>query len=400
MRYASLAVGALLLAVLACSPEDSRLPSEPSRSNDEGLDAQLSSVDQTSLTDKLAGLIAQALRSPDMRALVRDAMRKSRVTEHKLVLQDFALTPAGNRLVAALGVVSQTGTAQVTSWIKSLPRLDFYMPSREHRLAWRGGVDAAVAANVSSTPPRTAYAVSGGSIPIQLSAFRPSAAALFMLQREEYKNKRIRPQRDVPGAAIQEPDDGTMGITYIETDAQGRTKVTEAADLVEAAALSGGRGPNLPCTEPLGPQLGTPSCGGGGGGGGGGGVHGVFLKRIDTDHICDNANCSEGNEFEFFAKSASGSTKTTRITDIPSTGRFARNDVIFYSNPFGAGTITISTKETDFSSGDDIWDYVTYQPNYQGPIPLTTSDNNKFWYLKERPSGVFTPYRLALYLAW
>jgi hypothetical protein len=391
MRYRSLAFLALL-AALACSDEGSRLPSEPTESPDQAAAAKLSSSDQARLADQLAGHIAKTLRSADMRALVRDAMRRSPVTEHKLVLQDFALTAEGKRFVSRVGDVAQVGAAQVNAWIKSLPRLDFYMPAREHRLAWRGGADAAVVAHLSATPPQKAHAVSGGSIGIRLSATTPSTTALFMLQREEFKNKRIRPQRDVPGSAIQDPDDGELGITYIETDRFGRATVTEVAD-VTSAGRGGGVGANQECNPDNG------SCGGGGGGGGTGVVR-TYLKRIDTFQVCDNADCSQGNEFEFYARASTGLTKTTRITGIRSTAQTLRNDELMGNNPIGVGTITIATKETDAPFGDDIWDYVTYEPNYQGPIPLTRYDNNRWWYLKERPSNVFEDYRVGLFIAW
>lgn len=56
-------------------------------------------------TPAAAQLVARALaagmRYPAIRAHVRDALRSSRVNEHKVVLQDLITTPGGQRMLEA-----------------------------------------------------------------------------------------------------------------------------------------------------------------------------------------------------------------------------------------------------------------------------------------------------------
>lgn len=87
VRLTSGAVGFVLLA--ACSGDPIGVQSVPTASQVR----VLQSVDEAG-----AGVIARALalgmKKQSLRLGVRDAMRASPVTEHKLVFKDFAQTPA------------------------------------------------------------------------------------------------------------------------------------------------------------------------------------------------------------------------------------------------------------------------------------------------------------------
>ena len=96
-------------------------------------------------TQTLARGLALAMNTPSIRAEVRNAMRDSRFADHKLVLQDFIASDKGTRLVdAAAAALGTTRTSLVAS-IENLPKLDFYVPFRANRQAWRGSGDLLVA---------------------------------------------------------------------------------------------------------------------------------------------------------------------------------------------------------------------------------------------------------------
>ncbi len=125
------------------------------------------------------------------------------------------------------------------------------------------------------------------------------------------------------------------------------------------------------------------------------------LTRLQIDGVCDNGFCFEGNEFEFKTTRPGGTSSTLRIEGVPSTGDLALSAFMIGTTPALSGTLRVAVKETDGTSPDDIWAYVTYTPNYVGDILVTSQDNGEFWEMKQRPHvGVFDPYRLSLRIAW
>jgi hypothetical protein len=94
----------------------------------------------------LARGIALALRDPDMRALVRDAMRESPYVRHKLVLQDFVNTNRGFRLLAAVATQLHQSPEDLGQQIQLMPALDFYVPVQRHRRTWLATDDILVGA--------------------------------------------------------------------------------------------------------------------------------------------------------------------------------------------------------------------------------------------------------------
>lgn len=398
MQRSHLALLMMLVSLAGCSDDGPSPPVEPSEP-EVAVGASraagwLQDVDQVAL------MLATAMGSPDIRARIRDAMRTSKVTEHKLVLQDFLRTPTGRPVLAAMATAGGIEAGELVARLAPLPRLDFYVPVRHHRLTWEGGPDAAVVANVAVQPPTAAYRVAGGTVAIKPAKLDPSPT-LFLLEFEEPKGRRVHPQADRPGRSIQDPDDGDFSVTYIDTDELGTVRVTELADLTQGGTIEVPFGPAFAKCDP---EV-NGGCGGGGGGGGGGtpSYRHTYLKRIQTYGICDNGFCGEGNEFEFRAV-VGGSSRTVRVEGVADWDDVARNDVLFYNSPYGVGTIKVYTKETDGwmnVDGDDIFVYTTYNPNYVGPIRITTSTASQWWELKDDSHvGVFDDYKMAIYIQW
>lgn len=138
-----LATCAMLLAV-GCSDTDRSTPLSPEPHQKSWTAPEIAQAEVTA--QKLARVFAAAMREPEVRVHVRNAMRASPYNEHKLVLQEFARTASGRILVKNASQVSGVSAAEIDAWIASLPDMDFYAPFREQRLTWRGSADVAVGA--------------------------------------------------------------------------------------------------------------------------------------------------------------------------------------------------------------------------------------------------------------
>lgn len=334
----------------------------------------------------VAKMVALGLAKPEVRAAVRDAMRSSPVTEHKLAFHEFLATSAGDMLLREAARASGMTTASARATMRRLPALDFYVPVRAHRLAWRGTADYFVGASIAGKAPSKVFDPSGKELIANLDNRARGSGALFMLQSAEPKGRRIMPQAARPGLTIQDPGDGRLSGTLTTIDASGRSVTVDLSELVPIQGVSPTICPTPPnyCVPPPPPP--PPS---------------TRLTRLQIDGVCDNGFCWEGNEFEFKTTKPNGTSSTLSIKDVPSTGVLALSSVMIYTTPALSGTLRVAVKETDGSSPDDIWAYVTYTPNYVGDIPVTSQDNGEFWEMKQRPHvGVFDPYRLALRIAW
>jgi hypothetical protein len=244
---------ALLLA--ACGPDGADTSLSPSV----GTAASATTVGSEDAAQQLARGLALAMRAPDVRVAVRNAMRASRVTEHKLVLQEFASTSAGRRMVAAAAAGAGVSPAVVDGWIAQLPPLDFYAPFRQDRLTWRGTDNVIVAATLDLQSTEAAgYTTSGGRATVGIGGAVPGVAVL-MLHPAEPKWPRVDPQPEGAGAVIQDADDGTLSGRLTVVNEHGRVVGTDLAELLRAR-----RTPVI--------QMDTVEGGGGIGGGGGGSI--------------------------------------------------------------------------------------------------------------------------------
>jgi hypothetical protein len=282
-------------------------------------------------------------------------MRASPFTEHKLVLQDFTATPAGRAFVAAAAQASGTAPAALQATISALPRLDFYVPLREHRRTWRGTGDLVVAAALGeSRGTVTAYGSDGQRRSVTQASWT-SGPTVFLLHPAEWKAHRVHPQVDGPGNVIQDAGDGELSGQYVLRSATGDSATVELADpdagkkvwafdQREARRQSGGTGGGivtpqvcLPeevnCSEEPPPTTVAPK-------------DTTNLGILEVLHVCDNDNCSEGNEFEFRAayKRASDGAITSRSTlkvgGIPGDWRgYINRPLIFREVPYYSNDI-------------------------------------------------------------
>jgi hypothetical protein len=283
-------------------------------------------------------------------------MRASLVTEHKLVLQEFVATPAGRVLVDAGARALDVAPAALDRTIASLPRLDFYVPSRDHRRTWNGGGQLSVAA-VLGPDRSTVQAFTPAGERTELSLRGPSrGTVLFLLHEAESKSLRIGAQASGPGSVIQDAGDGELSGTLIRYLPGG---------VVEELPLARLDGP--PGVRNTAPGSGGVSarveCGSSCGGAGGGGTTTMpadttLLKDVVILGVCDNGFCQEGNEFEwrthFQVNGATVERRDLRIEGISSTYENYVNRVLMFRRPkYSTERIAIDVVETDGISGDD-----------------------------------------------
>ena len=153
-----------------------------------------------------ARLISLAMRNPEVRIAVRDAMRSSPLTEHKLSFHEFLTTSAGRVLVREAALASGSTDALVRESMRRLPPLDFYVPVHTHRLAWRGTADYFVGASIAGKAPSKVFDPSGKELVANLENLAGGSGALFMLQSAEPKGRRIMPQAARPGLRFKIPE--------------------------------------------------------------------------------------------------------------------------------------------------------------------------------------------------
>jgi hypothetical protein len=223
---------AVLAAAFATGCADSYVTTDPTGSEP----VVAPSAAWVSEAEEVARAFALAMADSGVRVAVRDAMRASRVTEHKLVLQEFAATAAGRAIVSAAARASGVTESSLATRIASLPALDFYAPFREHRLTWRAEPTVVIGVAHGEQRILTAYRIDGSSLKLEDNAGVPSDAVL-LLRLAERKNRRIDAQADRPGEVIQDPDDGELSGSIRIVKPGGESVVIEMADFMT-------RGPN------------------------------------------------------------------------------------------------------------------------------------------------------------
>ena len=178
--------------------------------------------------NELARGIALALAAPELRTEVRDAMRASLWTDHKLSFGDFTNTPAGARLLEAIAHARGISMDALRREIASLPALDFYMPVRAHRRAWTGDENLVVVAAWEGVGDAAGYKPSGRTI----SVSRQSANGLppiFFIQPAQRKGLRVAPQANTKALVIEDADDGVGSEVFVWHSGRGDSTVIDMA---------------------------------------------------------------------------------------------------------------------------------------------------------------------------
>ncbi len=207
------------MALAACDGSQAVVSSEPA--------APRAGIDAVSYA------FAQAMQEDEVRAAVRDAMRGSLVSEHKLVLQEFVGTQRGRLLVERAARAAGTTPEALLAQIAGMPEMDFYVASREQRLSWNGGDRVAVVGTVADDAAAlTGFDVRGRAVEQRGAGTVAGTEAVFVLHPAEVKHFRVHPQADVRGGVIQEAYDGEWAGAVTERNAAGNLVTTQYADMV------------------------------------------------------------------------------------------------------------------------------------------------------------------------
>jgi hypothetical protein len=206
-------------------------------------------VRQDGPEQRFARALARAMARPEIRALVRNAMRESRFNENKLVLQEFAATAQGARVVRAVADAAGVDEAAVRGWIAQLPAMDFYAPLPEHRRSWRATADVVVGANMNVDEVRlTAYATDGSVLQLNRRDGIPARPVIILHPAEP---KSVVTRRGGRTAEVIDAD-ATSGYTIQNETGMGGECDPETAIVpcdTETGSSGGGLGPQVTITQ-------------------------------------------------------------------------------------------------------------------------------------------------------
>jgi hypothetical protein len=187
--------------------------------------------------DTVAMAIAVAMADPEIRSGVRDALRASPYTAHRIRLREFLETPVGRRVSELATARSGPSSPTLTRLLAELPEMALVVPRTADRRSWTVGTDFVVAATTDNNRrPSVAFGVGGEPRDFR----RYGAGALFLIEPAEGWYVRYRPQSPRPGLVIQDPDDGQTGGMLLRYDARGRLiDSAQFADILARPAVTG-----------------------------------------------------------------------------------------------------------------------------------------------------------------
>lgn len=170
----------------------------------------------------VARSVSVAMGHEEVRAAVRDAMRDSPWDVHQVSLQELMGSPRGAGLLAGAAAAAGETPDVFMARLRGLPDLDFSVPSRAQRRAWRGTPGVVVAASVN---PENRASFGFGSDGQLVAGVHDSGALVMMINPAEPRGRRGNPQAAGAGDVIQSAADGEIAEQYTWTDARGRKTV-------------------------------------------------------------------------------------------------------------------------------------------------------------------------------
>jgi hypothetical protein len=343
--------------------------------------------------EQIARALAVSMQDETIRHRVRDDMRASPWTSHKLDLWSYVTNEGGPAIQQAVATKLGTSVDRMAANYSTLQPYDFSVRNNEDRMAWHGDLNYIVAvAPEREGDVAIAYTPNGEREVIRTPADIGSGI-VFVLQPAEPKHIRLNPQPYRPNATtIQDPDDGTFSgsVTLVSSTPSGADSVT--IDYSDRQAVQR----QQVCPEP---EL-CPGGGGGGGSGGGGTEGSTYVEDVFTNNICDTSPICTDNEFEFTGQWVLGSvivTGTARVENVGSTeltGRYGVHALMVPRQPNSYIPVKIiAVKETDLVNSD------IFCPT--GNTLYDNSANSLWWNYNEAPGcDIQTPPTLFVRFSW
>lgn len=182
------------ILLTACSDRDSPTEAVPA-----GAGLALAAV-QEGAARELARAVALALNDQGMRQRVRNDMVRSPFREHKLDLTSYLHGESGGILLAKMAKETGRSRGDLLGLMASAPVLEFYMPMRAHRAAWKGGDNLLVAAQLDERNAPEGFDLRGQ--PVALSKDAPPATPTLVLVPVETDFSTIPARPAVQGGAL------------------------------------------------------------------------------------------------------------------------------------------------------------------------------------------------------
>ncbi len=154
--------------------------------------------------------IAVAIEDRAVRHAVRDGLRDSPWSQHKVVLQDFLASAEGQIVLQGAARAAGLSEAEFSARVAALPPLDFYVPSRDTRRTWQGTPNVTVVGTLNTETKRGfGYDTKGQDVTDPMNQ-RNQGHAVLLLHPAESKLPRSRPQPRGRGEVIQSAEDGEL----------------------------------------------------------------------------------------------------------------------------------------------------------------------------------------------
>jgi hypothetical protein len=240
---ALLMLGAMLVG---CAEDRSVSPLDP-----------IAKVSSQQVEEDIARASALSLNDEAVRTRLRDDMRASPWTDHKLSLTPYVTAEGGPVVAQAMTRAMGVGSEEMASRVNAMPSSDLSVARKEDRLSWTGtGNYLVVIAPREDEDPVVGFNPDG-SREVLYPRADIKGRVLILIQPAEAKNLRTVRQSRVQGVTIQDPDDGSIG---------GSFSIIHGRDTIIFDLPSLGQPQRQQqCPEP---EL-CPGDGGGGGGGSG-----------------------------------------------------------------------------------------------------------------------------------
>ena len=309
----------------------------------------------------VAAAIARSMAAVGVRMSVLTAMRASRSVEHRLMLTNFLREEEGNAFLResanALGISGPEFIARV----EALGAIEIVVPIREHRLRWTGTAQIGVAGGWDSdVPDLVVYEPSRGSRRLGPSEALARYDALFLVRPMETIGTRIGRQADVPGAVIQDPDDGEVAVIWTLRSGDEEPKSVDFGSFVSDEALRDYLKAHFGTGATMLAQGECASCDGPGSGGTGGGSGAVSDSPTTLDAFAMNISTEIGSEeveitVDYVNADGTWVSGTKRYEGVTPFVTYAPGDEMLPASPApGGATFGVSAVETDWLFDDDL----------------------------------------------
>lgn len=190
--------------------------------------------------EQLARATAAALRLPEHATFLRDQLRASPYTRHRVSLQDLLRSSSAAGFTGEIARQMKVTPEALLVELRSAPALNIWMPSKAQRTSWKGTPDAVVTATFGeNSTGKRAFASAGEGLMSEALRNNPrylseNASPVFMIAPSPGLNLRPATTPEV-GLVVQNPGELDYGGRKVEFDRTGDSTVTQLAPMMKAA---------------------------------------------------------------------------------------------------------------------------------------------------------------------